>query len=204
MSTSEYALAPPNLQIKKANSDRLSESHDLLRQVAAGNEQAFEILYAMYAPLIRSYLSKRLHDPENLDEALNDVMIVIWQKATNCPPHVALAAWLHGIARRQSLKYTSQLKRPKRIPTEFASEETEPEWRLLARDQKQALDRALAALPGHERQPLELILNHGCSYKDIASQLDVSISTIKTRVKRGRERLATALLRMSYGDRVMT
>lgn len=193
MQTSHLSLEPSSLHPQRASADEPSEDHDLLAQVATGDGQAFETLYARYMPRIRSYLRRRLHDPESLDEVLTDVMMVMWQKATDCPSHVPLLAWLYGIARHKTLKhYTSDPKRQDVSLSEAVCEGAEPEFHLLAEDRQRILERAISKLPPHERQPIELLVYHGCSYKDIATRLDTSVSTVKTRMRRARGRLVAA------------
>ncbi|ETW95014.1 MAG: hypothetical protein ETSY2_48765 [Candidatus Entotheonella gemina] len=175
-----------------ASADDISEDRDLLSQLARGDAQAFATLYTRYTPRIRSYLHQRLTDPEHLDEVLNDVMLVLWQKATDCPSTVPLLAWLYGIARNKARSCCRPSVDQKTFLSEFASEEAEPEVHLLKKDRQQTLDRAIAKLPHHERQPIELLVYHGCSYKDIATRLEVSVNTIKTRMRRAQDRLVAA------------
>jgi RNA polymerase sigma factor (sigma-70 family) len=64
---------------------------------------------------------------------------------------------------------------------------------MLARDQEQILNRAIANLPCYERDPIELLVYHGCSYQDIATRLDTSVNTIKSRIRRARVRLSASV-----------
>lgn len=180
--------------VHRASANHISEDCDLLRQISRGDTQAFAILYTRYTPRIRFYLKKRLTDPERLDEVLNDVMMVLWQRATDCPSSVPLSAWLYGIARNKARSYRRSSVDQETSLSEFASEEAEPEVHLLKKDYQQTLDRAIAKLPYHERQPIELLIYHGCSYKDISIRLEVSVNTIKTRMRRARDRLVAACL----------
>ena len=189
MLASNTIMMTSAIQADTAISDQTIDDHDLLSQVATGDRQAFETLYTRYAPRVQSYLRKRLRDPEGIEEALNDIMIIIWQKPTACPPHVSLIAWLYGIARKTAYKYARPPKHHEAESKEFVSAEANPEYYLLMQDQQRSLDRAIIALPHHERQPIELLVYHGCSYNDIAIRLDAPVNTIKTRVKRACTRL---------------
>ena len=171
------------------------EEYNLICRVKARNEQAFEELYTHYGPRLQAYLTRRFNSRELAEETLNDVMLIFWEQADRCPADVPLMAWLYGIARYQSLKNASRSKGSTLNPAEFVAEEKAPEFHLLAREQVHRLKRAISALPRHERQPIELLVYHGCSYKEIGSQLDISINTIRTRIKRARERLAATFLR---------
>ncbi len=169
------------------------EENALLHRVANRDDQAFDVLYTRYSQPIRNYLQRRLSDQDMVDEALNDVMMVIWQKATDCPPNVPLLAWLHGIARYKVLEYARRLRCKEVELPEFVSKEEEPEFHLLTQDRERTLARAISTLPCHERQPVELLVYHDCSYKDISIRLETPVNTIKTRVKRARTRLTAAM-----------
>ncbi len=173
---------------------QLQEDHHLLSQVALGDRQAFEALYARYASRIRSYIRSRLIDIESCDEVLNDVMLVIWQNAKACPSQVPLLAWLYGVARKKILE---SLRRQGRSTDEtyfaWISEVESPEIQVLMQDRQQVLARAISRLPQHERQPVELLVYHGHSYHDIAVRLATPVNTIKSRVLRARARLAAAV-----------
>lgn len=60
---------------------------------------------------------------------------------------------------------------------------------LEAADRQERLERALRALPDHQRVPLVLFHFEDMSYQEIASTLGVSLAKVKTDIHRGREGL---------------
>ena len=170
-----------------------TEEDELIHRVANHDNHAFATLYARYAPSIRAYLQRRLSDHATVDEALDDVMMVIWHKATDCPANVPLLAWLYGIARYTARKHSRRSDRQHAPLAECVSGGDEPEVRLLAKDRAHTLACAISTLPCHERQPVELLVYHGLSYKEIAIRLDTPMNTIKTRMMRARTRLTATL-----------
>jgi RNA polymerase sigma-70 factor (ECF subfamily) len=60
-------------------------------------------------------------------------------------------------------------------------------------DQQERLERALHALPDHQRVPIVLFHFEEQSYQDIAAKLGVSLSKVKTDIFRGRASLRAAL-----------
>ena len=77
---------------------------------------------------------------------------------------------------------------------EFAAPDTFFEG-MDASDRRERLEAALARLPDHQRIPLVLFHFEDLPYEDIAKQLRVSLSKVKTDILRGREALAKILLR---------
>lgn len=60
---------------------------------------------------------------------------------------------------------------------------------IEAADRQERLERALQALPDHQRVPLVLFHFEDMSYQEIASSLGVSLAKVKTDIHRGRENL---------------
>jgi RNA polymerase sigma-70 factor (ECF subfamily) len=60
-------------------------------------------------------------------------------------------------------------------------------------DDRERLERALAALPDHQRVPLVLFHFEDRSYQEIASLTGVSLAKVKTDIHRGREALLKVL-----------
>src|SRR5262245_2677656 len=88
-----------------------AEELHLLRQVAAGDPQAFDTLYQCYAPALRRFLRRRLPSPDLVDEACHDVLLVAWQQAARFQPKSRLSTWLHGIAKHRAQKAWQRMTR---------------------------------------------------------------------------------------------
>lgn len=61
------------------------------------------------------------------------------------------------------------------------------------RDRQVRLERALRALPDHQRVPLVLFHFNAMSYQDIAATLGTSLAKVKSDIHRGRVQLKNAL-----------
>jgi len=64
---------------------------------------------------------------------------------------------------------------------------------LNAAEQQQLLEQALRQLPDHQRVPLVLYHFDGISYEAIATQMNISLSKLKTDLMRGRAALVKAM-----------
>jgi RNA polymerase sigma-70 factor (ECF subfamily) len=164
----------------------------LLQRVVAQDLQAFDILYARYVPRLRRYLAHLLNDPALVEEVCHDVMLVVWQQAVRFPAMVPLFAWLCGIARHKARKAWARTSPPAKAHAMPEARPPEaPETLLLHEESDRLLLRALDALPCHERTAMLLLMQHGCSYQDIATQMHTPVSTVRTRVWRACHRLRT-------------
>lgn len=163
----------------------------LLQQVIEHDEQAFTRLYSRYAPMLQRFLARALSQASLVDEVLNDVMLVLWQKAAEFPTHVSLGAWLCGIARHKAQKAWQRQAADVPLPEDYQDmpESTTPEVLLLQQEQVQQLEHELAALPPSDRLLLEKLLYQGCSYQEMADQTGTPLNTVKARIARARQRL---------------
>ncbi len=167
------------------------EERQLLKRVMDQDTQAFETLYDQYAPLVRRALYRRLSDHDLVEEALNDVMLVLWQRADRVPDHVPLGAWLQGIARITALNSQTRATRHTHCPLSPTDVDAAPapETALLQNEHERLFARAIASFPDPERQALEMSLFGGLSNHEIAVQTQSNVNTVKTRIKRARHRL---------------
>lgn len=167
-----------------------TEEQRLLRQVTLQDEAAFDALYTRYAPQVRRYLSCRLDRHELIDDALQDVMLVLWQQAAKVPQTVPLGAWLCGVARHKAYKVLAYASTaPVAKATDEQLDADDPEMMFLHQEPQGILARVLDALPHQERAAIQFMLSQGCSYEEIAEATGDSVSTIRTRVSRACQRL---------------
>jgi RNA polymerase sigma factor (sigma-70 family) len=162
-----------------------SEEHAqlLLRQVAAGDTTAFEQLYHHYAPRLAAFLRRHLGAAALVDDVVNEVMVVLWQRAAVFQPTVCVSAWLFGIARNKAKK--ARLQRPEQLFWQWE------QHRLVA--------SALEHLPPEQRAIVELTYYHRCSAREIAQRLEETEPTVRSRLRLARQRLAHCLARQGLG-----
>lgn len=164
----------------------------LLDRVALQDQHAFAMLYARYAAPVRRYLRRCLSHADLVDDVLQEVMLVLWQRPSACPPTVSLTAWLCGIARHKAWKAVKRTATSPVLPRPpLDNDVDDPARVVLGQEATHRLTCALDTLPFYERTALQLLMHQGCSYQDIAAQMDTPISTVRTRVSRACHRLRT-------------
>ena len=72
---------------------------------------------------------------------------------------------------------------------EFTAGEANPREHIEAEDQKRTVEALLDALNPDERVCMVLRNIQGLSYEEIANSLNMNINTVRTKLKRGREKL---------------
>jgi RNA polymerase sigma-70 factor, ECF subfamily len=185
---------------------------DLIRKVAEGDRAAFEQLYYLYAPRLARYLGKFLRTPHAVEEAINDVMLVVWRSAARFDPQAArLSTWMFGIAHNKALKSMQRAGRhaaevsydaddsPELSGASFAQDafaRSAPDDPARAAQGKQfgvLLAWALEQLSHEHRSVIELAFGQECPYEEIAHIMQCPVNTVKTRVFHARKKLAQLL-----------
>ena len=165
---------------------------ELIRRVAARDRQAFEILYKRYAPRVYRYLSGQIRQRKIIEEAVDDVMMVVWETASRCNGTSKLLTWILGIAHYKALKARA---RAAAVDSEFQEadhggvETNGPEDAVAGRQLTDVMMRALGTLVPEQRAVVELTFYHDRSCAEISEILKCPVNTVKTRMFYARQRL---------------
>lgn len=172
----------------------LEDDLDLIRRVVGRDRQAFETLYHRYSPVVYRYLWKLIRQREIVEEALNDVMMVVWQTASRFNGTSRLSTWILGIAHNKALKARARSARfdaGLREAEPHGVEPSGPEDAWAHRELASAVTRAIDSLPPEQGAVVQLTFYHDLSYAEIAKIVGCPVNTVKTRMLHARRRLAS-------------
>ena len=167
---------------------------ELLQRIAAGDRDAFEVLYRRFVRPVFTLALRRLGDRGRAEDATQETFTSIWRSASSYRPDRGPGSpWLYAVARNAIVdRARARSEAPTEVPDEAASEpgpadEAERSW-LTWR-----VHRAMQELPEHERPLLELAYWSGLSQSEIADFLNIPLGTVKTRTRSALSRLADVL-----------
>ena len=171
----------------------------ILRRMRAGDPAGLEALMDLYIPYISAIVWNILQNvlsKEDAEEIVSDVFLTAWQKAEEVQSG-SLKAWLGAVARNKAK--TRLRSHGWELPLEedileIPAEDT-PEAALERSEEQKLVRRAVGNLPKQDR---EIFLRHyyyAQTVADISREMGLNESTIKTKLRRGRMRLKTMLMR---------
>ncbi len=167
----------------------------LLAGIRRGRRADFDTLYRLYHPRLWRFLSHLMRQPDAIEEALNDTMLVVWQRADDFDGRSKLSTWIFGIAYRKALKALSRQDLP--VDAEEAEEPVDtgpgPEQTLGLAQLRGRLRDAMAELSPEHRAVVELCYFHDMAYAEIAEVVGCPAETVKTRMFYARRRLRLLL-----------
>jgi RNA polymerase sigma factor (sigma-70 family) len=167
----------------------------LLGRIAEQRDRnALAELYRIYFHSLQRFIYQITNDLELAQEGVNDVMLVVWTRASTFSGRSKVSTWIMGIAYHKALKLA---QRSRRWTSRFkgadydAAIERIPETAGLtdALMLKDLFTHALKSLSPKHRAVVELTYFHGCSYEEIALIMDCPVNTVKTRMFHARAKL---------------
>ncbi len=172
----------------------------LVEQLNAGGGSALATLFDRHGDAIYNYCFRRTASWHAAEDATATVFLEAWRGRGRVSAYDDSALpWLYGIANNvcRNLARTSRrhLHAVGRMPTEG----TAPDPADLVADQVDSERRmaavlaAIRRLPRREQDVLALVAWTGLSYEQAAAALDVPVGTVRSRLSRARQRLATSL-----------
>ena len=180
----EATLVSPPPAAVSGSSSWQADAADASR-AAGGDFRAFERLYRAHVNRIHA-LARRMLNPDEANEATQDVFVRAWQKIGSYRGEAAFGTWLHRLAvnvllgRRQVLK----LERERHLEDDSALELLPAKVRHP--DLGVDFDAAIVKLPPGARQVFVLHDVEGYRHEEIATLLGVTTGTTKAQLHRAR------------------
>lgn len=163
--------------------------HALIRRFLAGDERAFRLLYDRHTPRLKMTLRRMLGRRwEEADDLVQDTWLATCRGLHGYRGDAKFGTWLTSIGVRTTLNYLSRA----------GARETEPigDVEASAGDVSGSvmdIERALAALPDHQRIVVILHDIEGFTHEEIGEQLGMAAGTSKATLSRARQALRSAL-----------
>ncbi|MDW7661865.1 MAG: RNA polymerase sigma factor [Bacillota bacterium] len=170
----------------------LKINDNLFEQIAEGNMDALETLYSSTERTLYAYLLSLTKDHNLAVDLLQETYIKVMGAAHLYQPQGKPMAWIFSIAKNLFLDELRKRNREVVVGETEAfdrinlSYEMHPENRLV-------LEAALAELAETERSIILLFSVSGLKHREIASLLNLNISTVLSKYHRGLKKLRTFL-----------
>ncbi len=167
---------------------------ELIARLCNADENALEQLYHHYYPRLFRFVGRITGREDLIDEIINDVMFVVWEKAASYDSSCKPSTWIFGIAFN---KARQALRNFGRTEVESLDELDEDSTWLGKHDAglnqleiDDWLESALNSLSPEHRAVIELTYYHGLHYSEIAVIMGCPENTVKTRMFHARKNLA--------------
>jgi RNA polymerase sigma-70 factor (ECF subfamily) len=173
----------------------------LVREAQAGNRNAFDMLVLKYQRRVERLLSRSVHNPADVADLCQETFLAAYRALPAFRGDSAFYTWLYRIAIN-----AAQRQRARHRPVESLdadegtfgtsaspSDDATPEALLASRQVALGLNEAVESLAEDQRRALLLREVDGLSYDEIADLMGCPPGTVRSRIFRAREALASRL-----------
>lgn len=159
-----------------------------MARVREGEESALELLFARWESPLFAFFYRGGCPPSWVEDLTEEVLVTVYRRRHRYDPRRPFPPWLFGIARlvwKEHLRHrgreashTAALEAAEGIP----ASDPGPSDMAEAREEAEAVSRAIQRLP--EEQKAAFILRHyqGLSYEEVAEALGIPLGTVKWRI----------------------
>jgi RNA polymerase sigma-70 factor, ECF subfamily len=166
---------------------------DLVSRLVADEKVVFNYVVETHYISLSRYALKFVRNEELAEEIVQDVFVSVWLKRHSLAIASSLQAYLHAAVKYQSLN-TLRKKFVKpgahmEIIDDVHPHAGGPDEELHAHELQAIITRGISQLPEKCRIIFDLSRNAGLTYKEIATQLNISQKTVETQMSIALSRL---------------
>ncbi|MBT8214251.1 MAG: sigma-70 family RNA polymerase sigma factor [Acidimicrobiia bacterium] len=175
--------------------DRAHQDVDLIARYLSGDVGAFNELMEAHEDRVFGICLRIMRDREAALDAAQETFVTVFRKADRYRAEAAFSTWLYRVAVNTCY---DQLRRRKRRAADSLPDAHDPADprsgdEFAAVEVRPAIEDALAELAPEFRSAVVLVDLEGLSLEMAGDVLGVPVGTVKSRVFRGRRRLAELL-----------
>jgi RNA polymerase sigma-70 factor (ECF subfamily) len=175
------------------------EERELIRRCLDGDWSEYGLLVQRYQRLAWAALDAATADKQAIPDLVQDTFVRVYEKLHTWRSDAGFSTWLYRIAYNIGLNHNRSLQRrpqqadgilvDRELMTLADKELATPDRSYSEESRRVALEQMLSRLAPKYRQVLNLHYVSGMTYTAISSVLGLPLNTVRTRLKRGRERL---------------
>ena len=168
-----------------------------------GDEEALSWFIDKYSNYVGTIVSNILKDSmthEDVEEVTSDVFVTLWQSAEKLYP-LNLKGYLSRVARSLSMQKLRDKATGLPLDEDILILDDDSEFdRLAQEEQDEMVRKAVYAMPQPDKEIFLRFYYYCQSVSLISQKMQMNPSTIKTKLRRGRERLRLILSNNTKGD----
>ena len=170
-------------------------SKDVIDRAAEGDIRAFEEIYRKTSAFVYNVASRITNNSADADEVTQDVFMKVYRKLGEFNFLSSFKTWVYRITVNTAINYKKAVEKHITQRSDYdstlrgVSTKEEARGNIDKQDKKKQVSVLLDILNPDQRACIVLREIQELNYKEIADILRVNINTVRTRLKRARQRL---------------
>ncbi len=152
----------------------------------------FDSAVADFSGKLHAFIRRRVRDDATADDLAQETMLKVFRSRAALRDGLRLEAWLYRIARTTVIDFYRRQRPDGELPANLTAEVPEPADEASAA-MARSLRKFLEELPEAYREPVRLAEFEGLPLAKIALRMNLSLTAVKSRVRRGRAMLKKKL-----------
>lgn len=161
----------------------INREQELLQKIASGSELAFRELFQAYRRKLFSYIFKITASREIAEDTIQDIFLKLWSARETLPAVGNINAYLHRMAHNHAYHGFRRLAKETLLLEHLRKQEDgdtgNPVQELVSKEVAAYIQLLVDRLTPQQRKVFLLSREVGLKQEEIASRLNVSISTVK-------------------------
>jgi RNA polymerase sigma-70 factor (ECF subfamily) len=172
---------------------------ELVSRTLDGNPEAYNVLIERYTPTVYRIVRRMCSDRAEAEAITQEAFLRAWESLPLSKTDRLFRPWVVQIAvnaARDALKKTRPLDfadLPGGEVPEIVTDDPDLEERLEEAEAVARLAAAVQTLPAHYRMAIALRYEAEMTYREIASALGLPINTVRTHLRRAKQKLRDVL-----------
>ena len=167
-------------------------SKDIITKAAGGDIEAFEDIYRKTSTFVYNVALRITNNSEDADEVTQDVFMKIYRNLKNFNSLSSLNTWIYRITVNTAINRLKAKKKHIDGRTDYdpaIQPVSQKEGVRNNIDSKERVSLLLSALNPDQRACIVLREIEGLNYREIARAMRININTVRSRLKRARQKL---------------
>ena len=171
----------------------------ILEEIKKGNRKVFKNFFNKNYEDLVIYANGYLFDQQASEDVVQEVFIYIWENGKKIKIKSSLMGYVYTMVRNRCLNYLKSIKITDsfeflefnlNLITEQVFDSTSEEDKKIVYHQ---ILKIVDSLPDRMQQIVRLKFLHNYKYKEIAEELDISVNTVKTQLKRAKLKIVESI-----------
>lgn len=156
----------------------LKNEKKLIKELMAGSEEAFDLIYKEYSKLVYYIIYQIVENEDVANDLTNDTFLTMYNKIDQHKTEKSFKYWLLTIAKNKAKDY---LRKNKEIY--ILNEELVMDKQDIKEDLKEFINRCISILNDEEKQIFNYYIVFNLTFKEIAHIMDKSKSDVHRKYK---------------------
>lgn len=170
----------------------------IIRQIQQRNQKVFEAIFYDYYPSLMRFAESMIFDLQVCEDIVQDLFLHIWENSQSITITTSLKSYLFQSVKNKCFNHLRNIKIHDKHNLIYLESHLNLEDIDDIEDSSiEILSEAIEAMPNQMALVLKMKYMDNKKYQEIAESINISENTVKTHLKRAREKLKRVLLENS-------